>query len=169
MKIIKTLTTLGVVGILGATLASAQVSPIDNTNLIIKTGTKHSYAAMQNLTDAQKAIMVQVKDLYKAGKIAEAKALLTQNGINMPIGMHKGAKDWKDDKGNKQNHQKMEDAIIAGDFVTFQSVATNTKFAKIDQVTFNLLSPQYIAEKNAETQIQSILKNAVISQGLKDK
>lgn len=146
-KIILAVTTLGLVG---GSLASAQSAPTTQTTT--NTGTR----MMQNLTDAQKAVLEKAKALFEAGKKDEAKALLDQNGLKGPRGHGKGPGK---DGGNRK---AIEEAIVAGNFATFQSVASSSPLAKIDLATFKLLTPQFVAKKNAEDQIRSILKTAGI-------
>lgn len=134
---ITTITTLGAVG-----LANAQTPTI---------------------TEAQKGILDQVKSLFQSGKTTEAKTLLEQNGLQNFIGKKGKGQGGMHGKGNMhQNRKAIEDAIIAGNFANFQTVASTSPLAKIDQNTFNLLTPQFIARKAANEQIQNILKAAGI-------
>jgi hypothetical protein len=149
-KILLAVTTFGIVG---GSLASAQTPQTTQTNTSSRTG------MMQNLTDAQKAVMEKAKALFEAGKKDEAKTLLDQNGLKGPGGHGMGKGHGK----GGQNRKAIEDAIVSGNFATFQSVASSSPLAKIDQATFNLLTPQFVAKKNAEDQIRSILKASGIA------
>jgi hypothetical protein len=152
MKKTKILIAISTLGLAGLNLANAQDLASTSTQ-------PQGFGArmMQNLTDAQKTVLDQAKKLFEAGKKDEAKTLLEQNGIRGPAGRGQGM------KGKMMNRKAMEDAIIAGNFQAFQSVASTSPLAKIDQTTFNLLVPQFQAKKSAETQIQAILKNAGIT------
>lgn len=144
--------------VLGAgflTLANAQTVSGTATGGTTPSG-KHGF--MQNLTDAQKAAMQQAKTLFDAGKKDEAKALLQQNGITIPEGGHSRGRMHMD-------MRKVDEAIANGDFATFQNLASTTPLGKVDQATFNLLTPEFKAKMQTETNIQSILKNAGIEFG----
>ena len=148
------ITTLG---LMGASLANAQdVSPTTNTQA--GAGMK----MMQNLTDAQKAVMEKAKALFEAGKKDEAKTLLETNGIKMPQGHGRGM--GKGMRGDHGNRKAIEEAITAGDFTAFQTVASSSPLKGLNQATFNLLTPQFTAKKNAEDQIRAILKAAGIAE-----
>jgi hypothetical protein len=85
-------------------------------------------------------------------------------------GLKKFGRHGKGEKGEmtgkfgqmQTNRKAINDAILAGNFTLFQQVASTSPLAKIDQTTFNLLTPQFVARKNAEEQIKTILKNAGI-------
>lgn len=151
---IMAVTTLGVVG---ASLASAQTATVSNTGT---TNTKIGF--MQTLTDAQKTILEQARTLMKAGKKDEAKTLLSANGITSPQGRGHGGLGKGMGKGNG-DRKAIEDAIIAGNYTTFQTVASTSPLKSISLATFNLLTPQFVAKKNAEAQIKSILTSAGIT------
>lgn len=130
-------------------------------------------AQTSTLTDAQKSIYEQAMSLFKSGKGTEAKTLLEQN--NLKLGFGKMMRDKNEHKGkHKQPHEDrkdIEDAIATGNFTLFQQLASSTPMAKIDQNTFNSLTPQFQALKNARTNIENILKSAGIERpsGLEKK
>lgn len=155
MKRTKVLIAITTLGMAGASLANAQTVTANTQN----TGTGIGQRMMQNLTDTQKVVLDKARTLFQSGKQTEADALLAANGIQIPKkgmgGMH-GGKGMGDRKA-------IEDAIIAGNFATFQTVASTSPLAKIDQATFNLLTPQFQARKAANDQITTILKNVGIT------
>lgn len=104
-------------------------------------------------TDSQKGILQQAMSLFKTGKTDEAKQLLRKHDFR---GRSKGM-------GNRNNDRKaIEDAIISGNFSLFQQVASTSPLKGLTQDTFNKLTPQFQAKKNAEDQIRSILSSAGI-------
>jgi hypothetical protein len=113
-----------------------------------------------NLTDTQKGIFEQAMSLFRSGKTTDAKALLEQN--NMKPSFHK-MKHGKHGHGKMHgNRKEIEEAIAAGDYAKFVQVASSSPMAKIDQNTFNSLTPHFQALKNARTNIENILKAAGI-------
>ena len=116
-------------------------------------------AQVPTLTDTQKSIFEQAMSLFRSGKTTEAKTLLDQQGIKPAFGKMHG----KHGKGHmKQNHKEIHEAIASGDYAKFVKVASSSPMAKIDQNTFNSLTPHFAALKNARTNIESILKSAGI-------
>jgi hypothetical protein len=53
-------------------------------------GVQNGGKEFANLTDAQKTAMSQAKSLFEAGKLTEAKSVLSAVGIAMPVRAHKG-------------------------------------------------------------------------------
>lgn len=95
------------------------------------------------------SIMQQAMSLFKSGKTDEAKKLLKEGTQNKK--MH-----------NKMQHKfgdrkAIEEAILAGDFAKFQTVASTSPLKNISETAFKQLTPQFQAKKNAEDQIKSIL------------
>lgn len=117
-------------------------------------------AQTPTLTEAQKSIYQQAMSLFKSGKKDEAKNLLEQNHLKPGFGkiMREKNKHGKP----QENRKEVESAIAAGDYTKFLQLAANTPMAKIDQNTFNSLTPQFTALKNARTNIENILKSAGI-------
>lgn len=109
---------------------------------------------MQALTDAQKKILDQAKTLFESGKKDEAKKLLDSNNLRPPH--ERGGGRFGEDR------KKIEEAIIAGNFTNFQTLASTSPLSKIDETTFNKLTPLFLAKKNAEDGIREVLKNAGI-------
>ncbi len=78
--------------------------------------------------------------------------------------------EGKEGKGKKLGHEKrpqkhankkvIHEAIIAGDFAKFVTLASSTPIGKIDQATFNSLSAQMKIIQAAKTQVDTILKAA---------
>ena len=151
MKTTKVIIAISSVGLIGAQLANAQTPDLSTTQNGI--GQK----IIQSLTDAQKTALEKARELFKSGKADEAKTLLSQNNIKFGIGMHGKGKFGKNGMGDRK---AIEDAIIAGNFVNFQTLASSSPLKSIDQATFNLLTPQFKAKKAAEDQIRNILKSA---------
>jgi hypothetical protein len=99
--------------------------------------------------------------------LGQVKSLLQQNGLKSF-----GSREMHGNKldnhtkmmmkfGNKNNDRKaIEAAIIAGDWATFQTVASSSPLKNLSQETFNLLTPQFQAKKNAEDNIRNILSQA---------
>ncbi len=118
----------------------------------------HRTQGIQNLTDAQKAIMQQAKDLSKQGKNIEAKKLLSDNNIKRPMsGKHKS-------KNGYENRPKIEASIVAGDYTAFKLVAVNSPLANLSQDAFKSLQAPTVAKKQAEDSISAILKSAGVVQ-----
>ncbi len=67
-------------------LSDAGIKPpmLGNYKKIGKSGVRVTKNEKATLTDAQKAILKQAQDLFKAGKTVEAQTLLTNAGIKMP-------------------------------------------------------------------------------------
>lgn len=72
-------------------------------------------------------------------------------------GKHKGGKMGGQKHANKK---AVHEAMVAGDFAKFQTLASSTPIGKIDQTTFNNLSAQMKIISAAKTQVDTILKNA---------
>ncbi len=67
--------------------------------------------------------------------------------------------DGKDKHGDRK---AIEDAIVAGDFTLFQSLASTSPLKAINQTVFNSLTTQFVAKRAAEDNIKTILKAAGI-------
>lgn len=65
--------------------------------------------------------------------------------------------------GMHKNKQAIHESILAGNYATFQNLASTTPIGKIDQKTFNDISAQMKIVKAAKGQIQTILKSAGVS------
>lgn len=65
--------------------------------------------------------------------------------------------------GMHGNMKAVDDAIVAGDYTAFKTAAANGPLTNIDQATFNSLKAPVEAKRAAESQIQTILKNAGVS------
>lgn len=79
------------------------------------------------LTDEQKAIMEQVRELHQAGKFDEAKALIESSDLPMPMGP-------KGDRPEMDGHrEEVRQAIEDNDFETFKELTADAPFA--DKVT----------------------------------
>jgi hypothetical protein len=157
---VKTLLALSTIGLVGAgTYAFAQTAPTTTTSTATNSAqTRPTPPEFANLTDAQKTVMEQARTLFESGKQTEAKALLDNAGIKMPArGERRGP------GGMHGNMKATDDAIVAGDYTTFKTAAANGPLANIDQATFNSLKAPVEAKRAAETQIQTILKNAGVS------
>lgn len=77
-------------------------------------------------------------------------------GRGKHFGMGKGKK-----AGNMHANKKaVHEAMVAGDFAKFQTLASSTPIGKIDQTTFNNLSAQMKIISAARTQVDTILKAA---------
>jgi hypothetical protein len=150
-KIIMSVTS---VALLGAGLVNAQAPNTSNSQ------NSFGQKMMQSLTDAQKKALEQAKSLFESGKQNEAKALLNANGIKPPFGGHGHGKG----PGGMGDRKAIEDAIIAGNFANFQAVASTSPLKGLTVETFNKLTPQFQAKKNAEEQIRSILKAAGVAE-----
>jgi hypothetical protein len=93
-RIKNTAQLLAVLGLVGMSTfgLSAHAQDVDNASKTSShydgthTGTDHKIKP--NLTDAQKEVLKQAKDLRKAGKKDEAKALLEKVGIKKPMMKH---------------------------------------------------------------------------------
>ena len=143
------------VALLGAGIVGAQsISGNVNTS---SAGTNNRPGFAQNLTDSQKTALDQARALFQAGNKAEAEALLAANGIQKPM----GGRGHGGEHG--KNMQAIEAAIIAGDYATFQTIASTSPLKSISQDTFNQLTPQFVAKRNAEEKIRSILSSAGIT------
>lgn len=154
-KILLALSTLGVIG--AGSLAFAQTADTTSVNTTSINSNSQSHPTpteFANLTDAQKSVLQQAKTLFDAGKGSEAKTLLDNAGIKMPPrGDHGG-------RGDHGNMKAVDDAIIAGDYTAFKAAAANGPLANISQDVFNSLKAPVAVKQSAETQIQTILKNA---------
>jgi hypothetical protein len=153
----KTILALSTIGLVGAgSLAFAQTAPTTTTSAtdVATTQARPTPPEFANLTTEQKAVMEQARTLFESGKRDEAKTLLDNAGIKMP---ERGG------KGMHGNMQAVDDAIVAGDYTAFKTAATNGPLANIDQATFNSLKSPVEAKRAAETQIQTILKNAGVT------
>lgn len=76
-------------------------------------------------------------------------------------GKHNGEGRGKNMGFDKRaNKQAVHDAIVAGDFAKFQTLASTTPIGKIDVNVFNNLSAQMKIIQAAKTQVDTILKNA---------
>ena len=64
---------------------------------------------------------------------------------------------------DKSDRKAITEAIIVGNYSIFKQVASTSPLANIDQTTFNLLTPQFQARKNAQDQIRGILLKAGIT------
>lgn len=62
----------------------------------------------------------------------------------------------------KNERKAIEDSIISGDYAQFLLVASTSPLKGLSQESFNLLTPQFQAKKNAEEQIRKILTDAGI-------
>ena len=138
------------------------MSQITTTKKIIAITTISTIAAAglanaqtPNLTDTQKSIFEQAMSLFKSGKSDEAKTLLDQNNLKPGFG-----KMMRDKKGKHENREAMHNAISSGNYTEFQKLASTAPMAKIDQNTFNSLTPHFQVLKNAKTNIENILKAA---------
>jgi hypothetical protein len=154
---VKTLLALSTIGLVGAgTYAFAQTAPTTTTSTATNsTQTRPTPPEFANLTDTQKTVMEQARTLFESGKQTEAKALLDNAGIKMPERGGRG--------GNHGNMKAVDDAIVAGDYTAFKTAAANGPLANIDQASFNSLKAPVEAKRAAETQIQTILKNAGVT------
>jgi hypothetical protein len=149
----KALVTLITVGTLSSGVAFAQTSTT-SVNLTSNPEVRRSFG--QVLTDAQKTAMEKARTLFQAGKAGEAKTVLDQAGIKQMKGKVKG-------KAHDQaNRQAIQNAIIAGDYNTFKTVASTSPLASISQDVFNQLRTPMQTEKTAREQIKTILTNAGI-------
>lgn len=154
----KTLLALSTIGLVGAgSYAFAQTAPtttVNTTSTNSTSETRPTPPEFANLTDAQKSVLIQAKTLFDSGKRDEAKTLLDNAGIKMPArGEHGG-------RGDHGNMKAVDDAIVAGDYTAFKTAAANGPLANISQDVFNQLKAPVVAKQSAETQIQTILKNA---------
>lgn len=68
-----------------------------------------------------------------------------------------------------ENKEAIHEAIATGNFSEFQKLASTTPMGKIDQTTFNSLTPHFLAMKNAKTNIESILKAAGVEKPQKTR
>ena len=126
-----------------------------------------SYAQTATVTEVNKGLFEQAMSLFRSGKTTDAKQLLAQNGLK-PIENEKRNMRGKG-HGMHQNRKEIEDAIMAGDFAKFQLVSSDSPLKNITQETFNLLTPQFIAKKNAGEQIRNILTAAGVPTPTKNK
>lgn len=99
------------------------------------------------------SVMQQAMSLFKSGKTEEAKKLLKEVHPNKKMHEKMHAK-MQHKSGNRK---AIEEAILAGDFAKFQTVASTSPLKNISESTFKQLTPQFQAKKNAENQIKSIL------------
>ena len=99
-----------------------------------------------------------------------APASSTLNWNNGKAGIQRMfTKDGAKEKGGKgkgkhgamhANKQATHEAIIAGDFAKFKTLASTTPIGKIDQTTFSNLSAQMKIIQAARLQVDTILKAA---------
>lgn len=86
--------------------------------------------------------------------------------------MNKHNKDNKGDRKDKHNrrvdHEKIEAAIIAGDYNTFKILASTSPLANISQLVFQNLQAPTINKKQSEDSIKSILTAAGITMPTKE-
>lgn len=155
-KTVLALTSIGLVG--AGSYAFAQTAPTatpaSDTN---SAQTRPMPPKFANLTAAQKATLEQARTLFESGKQSEAKTLLDNAGIKMPARGERGG------KAMHANMKAVDDAIVAGDYTAFKTAAANGPLANIDQTTFNSLKAPVEAKRAAESQIQTILKNAGVT------
>jgi uncharacterized protein (DUF305 family) len=115
---------------------------------------------MNNLTDSQKQVLEQAKTLREQGKFEEAKKLIENAGIKMPERAGKGMGHGKEGMGPHGDKKQIEEAIISGNFSTFQNLASTSPLKSITLETFNQLTPHFQAKKAAQDKIREILKTA---------
>jgi hypothetical protein len=156
----KTLLALTSIGLVGAgSYAFAQTAPTATTTTNTNSNqTRPMPPEFTNLTASQKATLEQARTLFESGKQSEAKTLLDNAGIKMPPRGERGGPG-----GMHGNMKAVDDAIVAGDYTAFKTAAANGPLANIDQTTFNSLKAPVEAKRAAESQIQTILKNAGVS------
>ncbi len=128
------------------------MSKTSKTKKIIAITTITTVAAT-GLASAQVASSTQENHTNFLGQV---KTLLQQNGLKV-FGSH-GKRHGK--MHNLSDNKRIEDAILSGDFATFQTVASSSPLKNISQETFNLLTPQFQARKNASDSIRNILSAA---------
>ncbi len=133
-----------------------------NTKKIIAITTVATFA-MSGLAGAQASSTQAQNDLGFRQKIMNTFNKFTKG---------KDAKENKDRKDNKGmgmgmkvsfDRKAIDAAIVAGNFSLFQQLASTSPLKAFSQANFNLLTPQFNAKINAETQIKNILTAAGIS------
>lgn len=145
-KIIIAVTTLGLVG--------AQLVGAQSINYVSSsTPSSFTQQIIQHLTDSQKSVLEQARNLFNQGKKDEAKTLLEQNGFTPKKIVHGTMK--------KGPHKiELENAIINSNYSTFQTLASTSPLKSINESTFNQLKTQFTARKNAQDNIKTILQAA---------
>jgi hypothetical protein len=123
---------------------------------------------MSQITTTKKIIAITTISLGSVG-FANAQipnASSTQLNLGHKLMRHLNTNEGMKMKGKHEkradNKQAIHEAITAGNFTEFQKLASTTPMAKINQTTFNSLTPHFAALKNARTNIESILKAAGI-------
>lgn len=84
------------------------------------------------ITEAQKAILGQIKTLHDEGKFDEARELAKSSGLPKLLKPFRGAhKDHANKWPNHENRKKIDDALKNNDFATFKTLIANTPFATV--------------------------------------
>lgn len=121
---------------------------------------------MSQITTTKRIIAITTISLGAAGFANAQIPNASSSQLNFGQNIMRHLKDGKDMKGKHphkhENKQAIHEAIATGNYSEFQKLAVNTPMAKIDQTTFNSLTPHFAALKNAKTNIENILKTAGI-------
>jgi hypothetical protein len=114
-----------------------------------------SVSMRQQLTDAQKQILEQVKTLRSEGKDVEADTLAKANGLD------KGFKRRpKPTAAQIQTMTAIRSAIESGDYNAFTTAIAGTPVAgKVDQATFTELVNVQVLRKQAQTAEKTFVTN----------
>lgn len=106
-----------------------------------------TYSMRQQLTDAQKQILEQIKTLRSQGKNVEAAQLAEANGLD------KGFKHRpKATKAEMASMKAIRSAVEAGDYTAFTTAISGTPVeGKVDQATFTELVNVHNLRKQAQT------------------
>ena len=88
-----------------------------------------------DLTDEQKNILEQVKELKDSGDVEGAKKLAEELGLPMFGKMH----------GKSENHEQIEEALTNGDYNTFKELTKDAPFAdKLTEEVFSKLQEAHV-------------------------
>lgn len=133
----KIIGALAIAAIVGGTAYTASTAHADSETISMR----------QQLTDAQKQILQQIKTLRDEGKDIEADALAKANGLD------KGFKHRpKPTAAQIKAMTDIKSAIEANDFAAFTTAIAGTPAAgKVDQATFTELVNVQTLRKQAET------------------
>ncbi len=116
---------------------SAMAAPLLALGLAAAPAFAHDAAGTRpELTDEQRGVLEQVRELHKQGKRDEARALLESAGLPARPLMIKFRAHPGDEK-MREHHEAVQEAIKNGDFAAFQELTKDAPFAdKIDETMF---------------------------------
>jgi hypothetical protein len=118
-------------------------------------GTSTSSSMRQQLTDAQKQILAQIKTLRDAGKDTEAEALAKANGLDKGFKHRPKATD-----AQLKSMTAIKAAIDANDYSAFTTAISGTPMAgKVDQATFSEIVNVQALRKQAQSAEKTFATN----------